>query len=162
MKSIEILTRLLQFFGYLGIVGGFLFLISAIFSPTLFLLPGLTSTQQFLYGTVYLFLAQGLSKKEKWAFYIGFIIFSLSIFISITQTFFVGGFVYLISLIISIFLLFLLIKGKQQFLEQPKEKIAQWFRKPHFMIVVAGTLISYIISVIASILLKGVSILQVL
>lgn len=163
MKPIETLSRLLRFFGWLSIAIGFLFLIPAILSQTVSLLLGLSNAQRFLSGIVFLSLAQGLSKKEKWAFYIGFIIFSLFLLQSIVKTFFAEfSFVLVISFGIQIFFLFLLIKGKQQFIGQPKEKIFQWFRKPHFIVVVAGTLILYIISVVAFSLLEGVTIFQVL
>ncbi len=163
MRSIETLSRLLRFFGWLGIAIGFLFLIPDILSRTVSLLLGLSTAQQFLNGIVFLSLAQGLSKKEKWAFYIGFIIFSLFLFQTIVKIFFAEfSFVLVTVLGIQIFFLFLLIKGKQQFIEQPKEKISQWFRSSYFIVVVAGTLISYIISVVAFGLLEGVTIFQVL
>ena len=159
MEPIKTLAGILRFFGWVSIVIGFLFFIPAVLTQTVSWLLSLSTAQRIISGLVFLSLAQGLSKKEKWAFFIGFIVFSLFFLQSILEIFFAGfSFALVISIGFDILFFFLLIKGKQQFIEQPKEIISQWFRKPYFIIVVVGTIISYIISGVAFGLLEGVTI----
>ncbi len=141
MKSIETLIWILRVFGWLAIVLGFVFLIRHEFIS----LANLSSAQMFFGGLTNLCLAHGLSKKEKWAWYSGLVIFALGALSIIMQFFFRLSFRYIFALFFSILLLYLLIKGKQIFIEQPKEKISQWFRKPHFIVVVVGTVLNYLI-----------------
>jgi len=149
MKSIEAigaLSQILKFFGWFSIAIGFLFFIHAIFTQTISLWLSLSSVQQVIGGLVFLSLAQGLSRKEKWSFYVGFVIFTLFLIQHIVEIFFFGiSFVLIVATGINIFSLFLLIKGQQLFTEQPKEKVSQWLHKPHFIMVVVGVLISYLI-----------------
>jgi len=46
-----------------------------------------------------------------------------------------------------IFLFALLTKVRRLFTEQPKEKVSQWFRKPYFVVVIVGILVSSFISI---------------
>jgi hypothetical protein len=144
MKSIETLIWILKAFGWLSIAFGFIFLIFFI-GPQFFSLANISSIQLFLSGLINLCLAYGLSKEEKWAWYSGLVIFNLGILSSIIQLFFRFSFVNIFSLAFLIFLLYLLIKERQIFITQPKEKISQWFRKPYFVVVVVGTLLLYLI-----------------
>jgi len=161
---INILATILRFFGWLLIFWGILSLfLNILLSHSSLLLSVLGSIQQIINGIVSLFLAKGLSYREWWAFYVGFIIFSLNIIREILEIIFVRwSFVLMISIIISFFFIFLLFKGKEQFIQQPKVKISQWFAKPRFLIVAIGTIIVYIISVVVFNLLEGVTIFQVL
>jgi len=142
MKSIETLARILRFFGWLSIVLGFIFLIGHKFIS----LASISSIQLFLDGLINLCLAHGLSKEEKWAWYSGLVIFSLGTLSIIVQFFFRLSFEYIFPLFFLIFFLYLLIKGRQIFIEQPKEKISQWFHTPYFVVVVVGTILLYLIT----------------
>ena len=147
MKSIKILSGVLKVFGWLSIILGALFLIQTIFGGTVSLLLILSNTLWFLNGLVFLFLAEGLSKKEKWAWYTALVIFILGLFSIFMEAFLIefsaGTFLYIL---IYILLFGLLLCGRQPFIEQPKEGVSQWFRKPYFVVVVAGTLISTLVS----------------
>jgi len=163
MKTINLLSTLLKFFGWSSIVVGLVFFLPAVFSQTVSLLLGLSTIQRIIGGLVCLSLATGLSKREKWAFYVGFVILILFVLQSIAKIIFVEfSFILFVTICVDIVLLLLLIRGKQVFVKQEKEMTSQWFRKPHFLVVVVGTITSYIISIVAFILLEGVTILQLL
>lgn len=160
MESIKTLAVTLRFLGWSSIIIGFLFFLPILptifsqFTQTVFLLQGLTFTQRVINGVVFLSLAQALLKRERWAFYVGSIIFFLFLLQAILEIFFIRfSFPLVISIGFNILFFFLLIKEIRQFIEQPKEKISQLFRNPHFIIVIVGTLISYIISGVAFYLL---------
>ena len=136
MKSIRILVGILRFFGCLSIVYGLLLIfldwrnVGMIFS-----------------GLVWLALAHGLSKKEKWAWYTAFVVFVIGFLFVVAVAFLIKFWSWRAFLSMFIYILYfgLLIKGRQLFIEQPKEKVSQWFHKPCFVIVLVGTLISYLI-----------------
>jgi len=147
MKSIETLILFFKFFGWLGIVSGFLFLVVVIFIPDTFLFPGITSIQAFLSGLVYLLLARSLSKKENWAWYAALVVFVLLIFSNMIQYFWLkGSFIILIPVFLYVFFLYLLFKGKQVFIKKPKEKSLQWLHSPCFIIIVIGTIAHHLIT----------------
>lgn len=141
MKSIKTLAHILRVFGWLGITLGVL---QSIFTLNIFSLTGIS---WLVAGLVSVSLAHGLSREEKWAWYSGLAIFSLGILSAIISWIFIRfSYINLVwSLGFSILFLILLIRGKQPFIEQPKEKIAQWFRNPYFVVVVVGTILSYLI-----------------
>ena len=147
MKSINILSWILRFFGWFSIAFGVFFLIQSLFTHTISLYLTLSSVQQAISGLVFLGLAHGLLKKEKWAWYTALVIFILDLFSVFMEAFLiefsVGSFLYIL---IYILLFGLLFRGRRPFIEQPKEKIFQWFRKPYFLAVVAGTIVSILIS----------------
>ena len=143
MKSIRILVGILRFFGWLAMVGGFLQLVGVILKGWWL---GLLNVVVVIFsGLVWLALAHGLSKKEKWAWYTAFIVFAIDLLFAVAVAFLVKfpGWTFF-PIFIHILYFGLLIKGKQLFIEQPKEKILQWFHKPCFVIVVVGIFISYL------------------
>ena len=145
MKSIKKLVSFLKFFGWLGIISGIIFLMVAIFMPHVFLFPELTGIQGLISGLVYLLLARSLLKKEKWAWYIALFVFALAFFSNIIQLFWRRPLIsFLLSLLLPAFFIYLLLKGRQVFIEQPKEKILQWFHNPYFVITIAGIIVQHI------------------
>lgn len=147
MQSIKVLVGILKFFGWLNIVLGVLSLIQTIFGGTFSLLLIFGNILWFLNGLVSLFLAEGLSKKEKWTWYTAFVIFILNLSSVFIKSFFIGFSIgTFLSILIYILLLGLLLKGRKIFIEQPREKISQWLRKPYFIVVVTGSLILILIS----------------
>lgn len=146
-SSLKTLSWTLRLFGWLSIILGILFLIQFIFSDTTSLVLLLLTISWFLNGLVFLFLAAGLSKKEQWSWYATLIVFILGSLSLFAQGFLIEFSIeILLSLLIYIFLFALLVKTRQLFIEQPKEKVSQWFRKPYFVVVMVGILISSLIS----------------
>lgn len=142
MRSIEILSGTLKVFGWLGIAFGTLLLIQTIFGDAVSLLSVLSNTQGLLNGLVLLFLAAGLSKREKWAWYTAFVVFLLGLFSVFMEAFLIEFSArFFLYILIYILLFGLLLRARHPFIEQPKEKISQWFRKPYFVVVVIGILI---------------------
>jgi len=156
MKSIEVLSKTLKFFGWLIIAIGFFNLIQVILQHTVSLLSSLSNIGMILWGVVFLCLSYGLSKIERWAYYVGLIVFCLGIILvtisaliflfshlselaSATNIFYIVVYIFVISIYIN--LLLLLLKGKKLFIEQPPEKISNWFRKPFFIIATVGIFI---------------------
>jgi hypothetical protein len=164
MDTINILSSILKFFGWLSILIGLLLSLQLLGNATEPLLLILSNFQMIVGGIVFLSLSRGLSKREKWSFYISFIIFSIYLLQSIIKFFYIESSFSLIVGIIELASLFLLIIGREQFIKQPKEQISQWFRRKYFIIAVTGIIISYIISGIAFGLLKetGITIFQLL
>lgn len=141
MKSIKTLAHILRIFGWIGIIFGVL---QSIFALSI---SSLTGISWFLSGLVFVSLARGFSKQKKWAWYSGLIVFTLGILSAIILWIILrSSYINLVwSLGFNILFLILLIKGKQSFIEQPKEKISQWFHDPYFIVVVGGTILSYLI-----------------
>lgn len=141
MKSIKTLAHILRIFGWIGIILGVLQIIFTLD------ISSLTGISWLLSGLVFISLARGFSKQKKWAWYSGLVIFALGILSAIILWIFLkSSYINLVwSLGFNVLFLILLIKGKQSFIEQPKEKISQWFHNPYFIIVVAGTILSYLI-----------------
>lgn len=144
MKSIKTLAHILRIFGWIGIIFGILGVLQSIFALNISSLSGIS---WLFSGLVFISLARGFSKQKKWAWYSGLVIFTLGILSAIILWIFLrSSYINLLwSLGFNILFLILLIKGKQSFIEQPKEKISQWFRDPYFIIVVVGTILSYLI-----------------
>jgi hypothetical protein len=146
MKHIEILSRILKFFGWIGIATGVILLIQSIIAHAFSLPSSLSVSRQLLSGSIYLVLAYSLTKKEIWAWYTSFAIFVLWFFFGIMIGFLLKFLVIISFSFIYIIFLWLLIKGKKPFVEQPTENFLEWFRSPYFTFVVVGALILYFIS----------------
>ena len=141
-----IVVSLLRVSGVFLLVVGILFLIQSVFTHTFSLWIDLLSINFIIIGAVALCLAQGLAKREKWAWYSGVVFFALSILRGLFDIFFSQSLLNIISLLLPILFVTLLIIGRKLYLEEPREKISQWFHKPCFTIVVAGTIISYLVA----------------
>lgn len=146
MKSIEYLSQFLEVIGWLVLLYTVLNFFQVGLGHNLSWLLIFVTVQQIAASGVYIGLAHGLDKKEKWAFYVGLAVFIINILV-ITIKGILTGFsnVILPSILIDIIFIGLLFSGKQLFIEQPKEKVSQWIRKPYFIIVVAGFIISSLI-----------------
>lgn len=146
MRSIRVLVSILGASGLFIATVGFLVLTQSIFTHVFSLRVALSGVNFLIVSVISLCLAYGLSKREKWAWYSGLTLFTLGTFQGFLDILF-ESFIYIISLALAILCFVLLIQGRKQFFEQPRERISQWFRKPCFVIVFIGTLIVYIIVV---------------
>ncbi len=150
MKSIERLISFLTFFGWLSVVGAPLFLAITIFTSRIYLLPELTAIQTLMSGLVYLLLAHSLSKKEKWAWCTGFFVFVVALSSNIIIQLLLSGNLTaaLLPLFFYTFFLYLLIRGRRDYIRQAKERNLRWFHNLYFVIIVAGVIVQQLIAVI--------------
>lgn len=102
--------------------------------------------QLIFIGLIFLSLSNNLIKKERWAFYSLVFLCCLIIFLHVTVLIFTFSFQSLGSLLsiifvgVTIYWMYLLINGRRFLIEQPKEKISQWFHKPAFIFVIVITI----------------------
>jgi hypothetical protein len=149
MRSIKILVSLLKGSGLFLLIGGFLLCaIQYIFARTFSLHSSLSNINFLIIGAVAVCLAHGLEKAKKWAWYSGAVLFTFGIFQGLIATFYKSP-IYVVNLLLGILCISLLINGKKQFLEQQtREYIFQWFREPCFIMVLVGSVISYLIALV--------------
>jgi len=133
-KSIKILIILLKLAVFSLFLGSLAFIFVGQFWGTAILV---------LAGLTFLFLTQGLSERKKWAWYSALITSFINLALGLVL--FVLDWVNLIALVFgslfAIAYLILLFGCAKIFLEQPKEKISDWFSDARFSFVVGTSLL---------------------